>query len=111
MQLLHVLLFHFIFIVHRFSFKHVMLNVPDGMNKVFELNRARRPGMSGVRSLAMGLPVSRIPLGALRILSHYKKQRCIIRLTCGRLNIWIFFTKMDFLFRPIFIKIFAHAVR
>ena len=30
------MLFHFIFIVHNFFFKHVMLNFPDGMNKVFE---------------------------------------------------------------------------
>ena len=30
---LHVLLYHFIFFVHNFSFTHVMLNFPDGMNK------------------------------------------------------------------------------
>ena len=33
-----VLLFHFIFAVHTFSFKHGMLNFPDGINKVFELD-------------------------------------------------------------------------
>ena len=28
--------------LHNFSFTHVMLNFPDGMNKVFELNRIYR---------------------------------------------------------------------